>query len=170
MNRRDLLRGVAAAGAAGTLAGCVSENDPDDTADGADSDSDPDPGADDDPDTQAPPSLAGSELVTAQGDCAGGGDRATASVEFDTAAVTVTGGVGTPNPCYEAELAEPSYDADADELTVTVAVTAEDVVCQSCVGVVRYEAAVEFDGGLPGAVTVRHQRDGETTTVTTTER
>ena len=163
MNRRDLLRGVAAAGAAGTLAGCVSESDPD-----------PDSGVDsnDGADPQASPSVVGGEIVEANGECAGdaGADRNTAAVEFGDTGVTVTGGVGTPNPCYEAALGEPSYDADADELTVTVAVTATDAICQQCLGVLGYEAAVEFDGGLPGAVTVRHERDGETTTVTTARR
>ncbi len=163
MNRRDLLRGVAAAGAVGALAGCVSESDPGDA--GGDSDADPDT-------TARPPSLVGGELVDARGECAGDADedRNAAAVEFGDTGVTVTGGVGTPNPCYEASLAEPSYDADADELTVTVAVTAREAICQQCLGTVQYEAAVEFDGGLPGTVTVRHERDGETTTVTTTER
>jgi len=170
MDRRDLLRGVAAVGAAGTLAGCVSEGDPDDT-------DDPDDGTgagagDGDGDGDDPgggsPSLVGTDL-DANGDCADGDDRDTAAVEFGDGEVTVVGGVGTPNPCYEASLAAP-YDADADEARVTVAVTAEDAICQSCLGLVQYEAVLEFDGGLPETVTVRHERDGETTTVTTAER
>jgi|APHM01.1.fsa_nt_gi TAT (twin-arginine translocation) pathway signal sequence. len=168
MNRRDLLRGVAAAGALGTLAGCVSEDAPDESDDGADAGGDPDTTDGDDPTVESL-SVVGGELVEANGECAGD-DRGTASVVFDDARVTVTGGVGTPDPCYEASLAAPSYDADADELTITVAVTAQEGICQSCLGTVAYEAAVEVDGGLPGTVTVRHERDGETTPVTTAQR
>ncbi|PSQ58060.1 hypothetical protein BRD18_06600 [Halobacteriales archaeon SW_7_71_33] len=63
-----------------------------------------------------------------------------------------------------------SYDAGADALTVTVAVSAEDGVCATCTGVLEYEATVDFDGGLPGTVRVRHADGDRTETVTTVSR
>ena len=158
MKRRDLLCAVAA-GTVGGLAGCVASSKP---SDGGDA------GGDDDTTTRAPPTLVGGDLTSVETDCADGDGGDAASVEFDDA-VDVDGTVETPNPCYDASL-EHSYDAGADALTVTVAVSAEDGVCVTCTGVLEYEATVDFDGGLPGTVRVRHADGDRTETVTTVSR
>jgi len=161
MKRRDLLRGAVAAGTVGGLAGCVTDSEPSD---------DGDAGGDDDTTTRAPPTLVGGDLTSVETDCADGdGDGGdAASVEFDDA-VDVDGTVETPNPCYDAGL-EHTYDAGTDALTVTVTVSAEDGVCATCTGVLEYEATVDFDGGLPGTVRVRHADGDRTETVTTVSR
>jgi len=158
MNRRELLCGVAAVGAAGGLAGCVADS-------GAPGD---DPGGD--ATTERSPTLAGGELASVETDCADGEERGTASVAFDDERVTVAGAVSTSNPCYDAALDEHGYDAGADRLTVTVAVSPTDEFCATCTGVLRYQATVDFEGGLPGAVRVRHADGDATETVTTVSR
>lgn len=173
MKRRDLLRRTAL-GTAGalTLAGCVSDG-AQDSPGGAPDEESPTPTETATPTetpTPSPPSLAGAELTSTDADCASEDDRTAARVEFGDGTVGVSGSAGTPDPCYTASLSGAEYDPDRDELVVTVGVSSEGGVCASCLGAVTYEAAMQFENGLPGTVTVRHTMDDETTTVTTATR
>jgi hypothetical protein len=180
MKRRELLRGVGAAAGAAVLAGCAADGGDESDPGAAPAESDPTetPTATETP-TETPtptptetptPELVESRLARSDGRCTEGGERDGATVSFEDDAVGVVGAVGTPNPCYAATLGETTYDGQRDELLVTVGVTAESGACTQCLATVTYDARLSFEGGLPGTVTVRHERDGETETVTTVER
>lgn len=114
------------------------------------------------------PSVTDRSVETVDTGC---GSDSTASVSFGSASVTVSGSVPSSDPCHRATLAEASYDADADELSVTVGATAEgDGPCVQCLGVVDYEATVSFADGLPGRVVVSHAGLSGTERVTTATR
>lgn len=170
MKRRDLLRRTAL-GTAGalTLAGCVSNGGQESPASSPDESDDPTETPTATP-TPSPPSIVSAQLVETDAGCVSDQNRSSARVEFEDGAVGVSGVVGTPDPCYTGSLSGAEYDPDRDELVVTVAVSSTGGVCASCLGAVKYEAAMQFENGLPGTVVVRHSTDEETQTVTTVER
>ncbi|MFC6787515.1 hypothetical protein ACFQFH_17140 [Halobaculum halobium] len=94
-----------------------------------------------------------------------------ASVAFGDDLVTVTGVISGKNGCMRASLAAAEYDADAGELRVRVETVREggDTCTQQIVSR-RYEAGVEFAGGLPASVVVEHESMGEVRTVTDVTR
>lgn len=112
------------------------------------------------------PSVADAELTVRDVSCGDGSQRAT--VRSDPAAdrVTVDGVAAAPSACYTAELADATYDGDADALHLDVrTVEREDVgVCAQCLTAIEYRVVVAFDGGLPARAVVRH--DEETVTET----
>lgn len=161
MRRRTLIKRTAALATAGTLAGCVGQYNPADetTADPATTE-------------PQPPSLTDSDLSVIDSGCGTETNEATVSFDDGTRLVTVTGTITGSDACKTATLADAAYDADADELAVTVATTdKEDAeMCGQCLTEIEYEAEFSFDGGLPASVTVSHQSMGETSTVATTDR
>lgn len=96
-------------------------------------------------------------------ECGEGTDRAEVTRGDDR--VDVAGTISGRNSCYTAELAEATYDDEADELTVAVR-SYEDSdggYCQQCIVDIDYRAAVEFRDGTPGEVTVVHNDEHVTT-------
>lgn len=183
MQRRTLLCAAAVAGA-GALAGCAdTDPDPGGPGDGStdsptgsptDSPTDSPTGTDDgsgnsptDSPTESPTPTeepgSGSRRVTGRSfevrdnSCGQGEDSAT--VERGDDRVVVDGTISGRNSCYTAELKEARYDEGADELTVAVRSyedRADDEACMECIVDIDYRATVEFEGGTPGEVTVRH--------------
>ncbi len=179
MKRRDVLKRAAALGAAGALAGCISESD-----DGGDGGSNPNGGDggsnQDDGDGSEPngttttpvtPSVAGSEFLDSAAGCGEGND---AEISFDEGAlvVAISGTLTAPDPCHNPEFAEASYDVDADELSVGVRPVEDESVdmCTECVAKMEYDAEVRFEGALPGSVSVSHIGMGGGETVATESR
>lgn len=96
-------------------------------------------------------------------ECGQGANRADVSRDDDR--VDVDGTIGGRNGCYTAELEAATYDEGADELTVAVRSydDSDGEACQQCIVDVDYRAAVEFEDGTPGAVTVVHNGEHVTT-------
>lgn len=85
------------------------------------------------------------------------------------ATVSVSGTTSAQNGCYTAELAEVTYDSDANELRVVVAAVERGGVegCLQCITELDYDASVSFDDGLPERVVVVHRSRGEEREVAT---
>jgi hypothetical protein len=95
------------------------------------------------------------EFSTADGVCGVGPDVAT--VTFGPDGVRVEGRLVVPTPCHGAALAGATVEDDV--LTVAVARTPPPGTdCVQCRGERPYEAVVRFDGALPAAVEVVHDR------------
>jgi len=157
MNRRTLLRTASGVGIA-ALAGCGSTDGGDGTATGTATESTP---------SQTMTDTTFTVLQTESGQEI---DEATVSVDGTT--VTVEGTIWGADGCTTAELADASYDAAADELTVAVATTEQetagtDVACTQAIVEIDYRATVEFENGTPGTVVVTHDRGDGPETVTT---
>lgn len=159
MRRRDLLGTVGAA--VGTaLAGCVGNDGPDPaTGDGS---GDGDSGGSDGTDTPTTPSVTDRSLTELE-ECPAQGS---ASVSWGETAVTITGCITGRNGCSVPVLGGAEYDAEADELAVTVTTEEEDSggACTQALTDLGYEATVTFAGGLPTSVVVTHEAMGESTT------
>jgi len=105
-------------------------------------------------------------LETVNTDC---GTDNTAAVSFTEGGASVTGTIPVSDPCHEAVFADVSLSDGA--LTVTMAAEEADAdACQQCLGVVEYSAGFETENGVPSSVTVRHDAQGETTTVADVSR
>ncbi|WP_135828489.1 hypothetical protein [Halorussus halobius] len=113
------------------------------------------------------PSVAERDLSVGEAEC---GTDHSASVEFDGEQVRVEGAVRTPEPGYDLELADASYDREADELRVEVRASEDDLWGVQCIGEVPYEATVEFENALPGEVVVVHEVGDESEDVARTSR
>lgn len=84
-----------------------------------------------------------------------------ATVAFDAEALTatVTGCIQGKNGCMRASLADASYDAEADVLTVvveTVDPTDPGTACTEALVSRGYEVTATFRNALPGTVAVVH--------------
>lgn len=162
MNRRTLLRSVGAVGIA-ALAGCGST---DDSADGTPSDT-----ATATPATATPTTPTMTDQNVSIVRIESGQQQDTAGVDVDGTTVTVEGTVWGSDGCTTAELAEASYDAAADELTVGVATTEREAmatdVCTQAIVEIEYRATVTFENGVPGTVVVTHDHGDGPETVTT---
>lgn len=115
----------------------------------------------------AGPEVAATDLSVEEGTC--GMDNG-ASVALDGEQVQIEGTVRTPDPGYDLELADASYDAEGDELAVSVRATEGDLVGVQCVGEVPYEATVDFEYDLPGEVVVVHESGEESEEVARTSQ
>ncbi|RZH66590.1 hypothetical protein [Natrinema altunense] len=116
------------------------------------------------------PDVVDASLAVGEGQCAGRTDRERATVEFTGESVVIAGALGTPTPCHDLSLAEPTYDADRDLLAVTVAVGTQAAAnCIDCLGIVGYDARIDLEGRYPDTVAVRHRRRDETRRITTAE-
>jgi hypothetical protein len=177
LSRRDVLAGATALGAV-ALAGCVAENDDDETDD-PDNTSDPDnaESSDNGDDTGSEPESASepelelleTELTTASADC-GSGDLVEATVTDGD--LTLEGKLPASNPCHEAALDRATLEDGALSVAVRAAeTTGEDETCMSCLGVVEYEGTLSFSADLTDlstfeSVTVEHGgTSGETHTI-----
>lgn len=168
MQRRTFVTTVAAALTA-TTAGCVASTDGDNPGTGTDPTDSPTgegsetgEGSPSPTPTPTPPSIVSSSLEPREG-CEKPDD---ASIAAESNVVTVEGCIVGKDGCQAPALADATYDAEADELTVTVTTksrTDADACTQVLVDL-GYTATVEFEGGLPGTTVVVHrgaQTDGE---------
>jgi hypothetical protein len=167
MRRRKLLSTVGTA--LGTaLAGCTASGPGPGTGDGGGPDSNGDSGGSGDTETPATPNITEQSLAEIDG-CP---EQNGASVSWGETAVTVTGCIVGRDGCAVPALGSVEYDAEADELAVTV--TTEDGnsggVCTQALTDLGYEATMTFENGLPGRVVVDHDSMGETTTAAEASR
>lgn len=200
MDRRTVLSGCTAL-AVGGLAGCVSDGAGEEGTgdDGAGNDGDtpewsetatadertPGNGTTTDPATErtAPPpatavTLVDSSLTVRDVECGEETDDAAVRFDGETERVVVTGTIWGSDACRIPVLADASYDAQADALSVTVTTgdrgggdrgTDDGVACAQCVTELDYRTTHSFEGGLPGSVSVRHDRgDGGDVVATAT--
>ena len=177
LTRREALAGATGLGAV-AIAGCVSSNDDneDDGGDAANSDpqseNDQENGGEsrdngDGPETEL--ELVGIELTETSGSC-GSGDQVEASaVDGD---ITLSGKLPASNPCHEAVVRDGTMEDGSLSMTVAVESTSgENETCASCLGVVDYEATLEFSEELTdlsalSSLTVEHGgRSGVTHTI-----
>jgi len=159
MDRRTLLRTACGVGIA-ALAGCGGTDPGDGTPTGTDT-------------TPVPtPAMLDTTFTIVQVDSGQQVDEATVTVDGTT--VTVEGTIWGSDGCTTAELADASYDAAADELTVAVTTAerettaTETIACTQAIVEIDYRATVEFENGTPGTVVVTHDRGDGPETVTTT--
>jgi len=163
MRRRVLLQGVGigAVAASGGTAGCLDDRD---LAEDAAAD-DPAENTSDDGDPVDRPSIVSEVIETTATACASGESAVSeATVETGTDWVKIGGGLEAPNPCYEAVLDTVELVESGSELAVMIDTEREDETefCQECLGRIEYTATIEFEGGVPEAVTVTHaERDSE---------
>ena len=155
MQRRSLLKSLSLLGV-GALAGCTAGTQV----------------VGDEPTSvrQVEPEVAGTDFEVLDQGC--GNQTNEAAVEFADDAVEIDGTIAGSDACKTAELADAAYDPDAEELQVTVAtVDREDAdVCAQCIVEIDYRATVQFAGGLPPKVSVRHEGAGESGVVTSVDR
>jgi hypothetical protein len=150
MDRRFVLSGIGLTVAA-TLAGCLGGGSPpaDDGDDGTP------PTDTDDGGGGTHPRFTETSL-TSTGRCDSHG---TASIGFDDDGVTITGCARGRNGCAVPVLADVSYAASEDTLTVVVASEVErdeDELCTEALLPLGYEARVVMDGTVPTHVRVIH--------------
>lgn len=154
VKRRDLLRAVPLAL---LPAGCLAGS-PSDGSDGSPT-----------PETE----LVESDLRVGEKGCGKQVDSAQVSFDPDVPAVTVDGTIWGSDTCHTARLADATYAAGDDRLTVHVVAvrpeTEEPQACGQCIVEVDYGATCTFTGALPGTVRVVHGTGDRRTVVTTTE-
>lgn len=165
MQRRTFVTTVAAALGTAT-AGCVASTDGNDPGTAStDSPASTDGGNTGSPSptpTPEPPSIVSSSLEPRE-KCEAPGS---ASISAKSTVVTVEGCIVGKDGCQAPVLADATYDAEADELTVTVTTksrTDADACTQALVDL-GYTATVEFESDLPETTVVVHrgaQTDGE---------
>ncbi len=154
MDRRQFIRRTSALGALG-LAGCTGEGNNqgngDNTGNGDDSPTETS--------TPEPVEVTGQSIETVESGCRDGDDKSTSTVETDEASqtVTITGTLATSQPCYEATLSTVEYHTDDAMLNVAVTPESTEEMCVDCLGMVEYEATIEFSGGVPETVDVSHE-------------
>ena len=157
MERRAFVTTTAAVAATGALAGCMDE--PSDGT-GNDTDGNGTDGNQSDGDGDGVAVTDTSFTVQSRGD-GDGAEDGSARYRFADGTLHVRGTIVGSDACKTAELADASYDAEADALTVAVeTVDADDAgdVCAEVLTPIEYEATVSFDGAAP-SVAVTH--DGE---------
>lgn len=109
--------------------------------------------------TPGSPRVTGTSFEVVENTCGEKKNRAT--VEWTDRSVKVTGVISGSNACYTAELERARYDAEADELRVDVRSYNPETqtACAQCIVEIDYRSTVEFEGGTPGSVVVRHNGD-----------
>ncbi|WP_267642683.1 hypothetical protein [Haloarchaeobius amylolyticus] len=110
------------------------------------------------------PEITATSLGAGEGDCASR-DTSTATVSFTDDGVDIEGTLVTGDPCYEVSVGDIGYNPKTDELRVTLTTQPGDGSCMNCVGAVPFQASAGLKHDLPAHVVVRHQSNGETTTV-----
>jgi hypothetical protein len=114
--------------------------------------------------------LASQELSSGEGVCDG---EEHAMVSHESQTVGVRGAIETPNPCYNATVAESRVSETTGGTRFEVVIGSEqpdDPNCRQCVGTVSYTAEFSFQNELPDEIRVIHQNIGEgTTTVAESE-
>jgi hypothetical protein len=170
LTRREALAGATALGAV-AVAGCVSNSDDDEdpASNDPETSTSQDNGEDAGEEQETPLELLGTELTANDGSC-GSGDQVEATVTDGD--VTLSGKIPASNPCHEAVLRDGTMEDGSLSMTVEVESTSgEGESCAQCLGVVDYEATLEFSEDLTdlsalSSLTVEHGgRSGETHTI-----
>lgn len=167
MKRRTVLKRASAVTGSLAVAGCLSEGSggSDSTTEGSGGGSTTE-GTTTEPTTEASMSVSGRSLETVSTGC---GTENAAEVSFTESGASVSGKIPVSDPCHEAVFADVSLGDGG--LVVTMAAEATDAdACQQCLGVVEYSAGLETENGVPASVTVRHDAQGETSTVAESSR
>jgi hypothetical protein len=173
MKRRTVLQQAGAVAGALGVAGCLSDGagspgggeettEPPESGD----DSGDDESTTEGDDEQEVVAVMSSSIETRDASC---GSGESASVSFESGAVSVSGSIPASDPCHEAVLADVSVTDGAMSVNVATAETDSDT-CQQCLAVVEYDVSVSFETDGPDAVTVKHDSQGETTVVTEESR
>lgn len=89
-------------------------------------------------------------------------ESADASFDEDESTVSVTGTILGKNGCMTADLGSANYDAEDDQLDVTVVTKErEDAgMCTQQVVAIDYEATFSFEDAIPSSVSVSHDGQG----------
>jgi|AntRauTorcE11898_2_1112593.scaffolds.fasta_scaffold01489_2 hypothetical protein len=158
MKRRTVLKRASAVTGSLAAAGCLSEG-----SGGSDSTTEEsdDEETTTEPTTEPSMSLGDRSLETVNTGC---GTENTAEVSFTDRGASVTGKIAVSDPCHEAAFVDVSSSDGALMVTMEAVETDADA-CQQCLGVVEYSAGFETENGVPASVTVKHDSQGETTTV-----
>ena len=102
--------------------------------------------------------LASTEFHVVSQDCGQGTDDA--DVSYESSAVIVEGVASAANTCYTARLRSATYDAGTDTLTVAVETYVPEEnkgkSCAECLVDIQYAVTADFEGDLPGKVVVTH--------------
>lgn len=116
------------------------------------------------------PELTSTDFEVVDQGCGNPVNEATIDPSGDT--VEITGTIAGSDACKTAELADATYDPEADELQVTIATTDREGAgtCAQCIVEIEYRATATFTGGLPPNVVVRHEGAGESGVVATLSR
>lgn len=163
MKRRTVLKRASAVTGSLAIAGCLSEG----TGGGeSTSEASGDDESTTEPTTSAAMSVSGRSLETVNTGC---GSENTAEVSFTESGASVEGKLPVSDPCHEAVFADVSVSDESVVVTMAAVETDADT-CQQCLGMVEYSAGLETENGVPKSVTVRHDAQGETTTVAEASR
>jgi hypothetical protein len=171
MKRRALL--AAAAVSAAALAGCTTSGDGPGSGETPTSTPEPTPTAEPTPTSEPTPTpVPGPFAVTdtsfevLAAECGTG--EGSAHLTYGNP-IIVEGTITGRNACYTAELEDVSYDADADELAMTVRSYNPESQkgCAECISDIDYRAEVAYEGRAPGGVRVTHNGDAVTETTPT---
>lgn len=143
MQRRTFITTVAAAAVTAT-AGCVAD----------DAGGEPTDSPTESPTDEPTPSISSQSLEPRE-TCE---EADSASISTESMSVVVDGCIVGRNGCQEPVLDDASYDADADELTVSVTTenTSKAEACTQALVDLPYRVTVEFEGRLPETTTVVH--------------
>ena len=150
MNRRSFLQRSSILGAL-ALAGCTTGGD---SADPGESTGTPTP-------TESPTAtetptftVSNTSVETTDTSCSSGG--AAADVSIGDGTVDFSGRLHAPTPCYEVVVKSTAYDAEGNELTVTLGIESTAEVCVECVGSLVFEGDVSFEGEILSEATLRY--------------
>jgi len=170
MKRRDVLKRASALAGIGAVAGCTGGAESPGGGGGGDDDTTDEDTTTEEPMESSTPTdggataITGQSMTTVERACMSGNQSAT--VTWEETAVVLTGTLKASDPCHDAVFGDVSFDAEANELTAEVTLTAQDAdACQSCIGGIEYEGRVEFDGPAPASVTVVGSSMGDETTL-----
>lgn len=148
LTRRSLLTGFAAAvglsaGCTGTGPGTTPTRTPTKT---------PTPTATRTPSPTPGPRIREASLRSLDTGC---GSRASASIAFDGADVTITGDIVASTPCYRAVLLTAAVEDGTARFVVDVRKDVEGTsACVQCLGEVSFELSASFAKGTPSEVVV----------------
>lgn len=163
MKRRTVLKQAGAVAGTIAAAGCLSEG----SGGGDETESTTSEGEDTETESTsestetASMSVSVTSVETAETSCE---SENTASVSFSDGGASIEGQIPSSNPCHEAAFVDASLEGGA--LSVTMEAVEKDVdTCQQCLATVSYSAGVETKNGVPSSVTVKHEANGETSTV-----
>ncbi|ELY90235.1 hypothetical protein C483_12023 [Natrialba hulunbeirensis JCM 10989] len=94
------------------------------------------------------------ETRTESGDRSGSSeDPPVVEYDADSREIQVSGVFPIGNSCYSSRIADPEYDADADELTVRIGREHDGSdTCEDVFNATSYRIIVEFEGAAPGTV------------------
>lgn len=131
MKRREALYQVGGLVGSGVLVGCLGGDSTTDetTSGGRTAPTQPTTTTRPTATTQSPPAIESRAIKTTSTDCLQDTQSPTANqsatIEFDSGMLLVTGVIKSPDPCHEATIESMPYDTSADALTLVVGVAEE---------------------------------------------